>query len=75
MTQAIEQFKTQLGALTPRERAELAYFLLESLDDNQEGIEEAWRMEVARRVDEIRSGQAVGIPAEELFAELRELYP
>ena len=74
MTEAVEQLKAQLGSLSHQERAELAYFLITSLEPEEEGAEETWRAEVGRRVAEIRSGQAVGKPAEELFAELREQY-
>jgi hypothetical protein len=34
----------------------------------------AWETELARRADEIRTGQAVGEPAEKVFAELRSKY-
>lgn len=75
MTQAIEQLKSQATVLSAPERAELAYFLLCSLEPEEEGAQEAWRTEIARRVAEIRSGSAVGRPAEEVLAELRERYP
>lgn len=75
MTETIDQLKVQLGSLPERDRAELAYYLITSLEPVEEGVEEAWRVEVRRRVAEIRSGRAVGIPADELFAELRKEYP
>jgi putative addiction module component (TIGR02574 family) len=75
MTEAVRQLKSLADLLSAPERAELAYFLLSSLETEEEGAEEAWRTEVARRVAEIRSGSAVGRPAEEVLAELRERYP
>lgn len=76
MTKAIEQLKPQLETLSREERAELAHFLLQSLDpDEDQGVSEAWDREIARRVEEIRSGRVVGKPAEQVFAELRERYP
>ncbi|OWK43885.1 addiction module protein [Fimbriiglobus ruber] len=76
MTEAVEQLKSQARVLSTSERAELAYFLLSSLEpDKGEGIGEAWRAEIAGRVAEIRNGSAVGRPAEEVLAELRERYP
>jgi putative addiction module component (TIGR02574 family) len=75
MTETIEQLKSQAGSLTKPERAELAYFLLSSLDAAEEGADEAWRVEIARRVAGIRSGQARGRPADEVLAELRERHP
>lgn len=75
MTEAVEQLKSKARGLSGPERAELAYFLLTSLEEEEEGVTEAWRAEIARRVAEIRSGTAVGRPAEDVLAELRERYP
>lgn len=72
MTDAVEQLKSQVITLSSAERADLAYFLLTSLEPEEEGVEEAWRQEIACRVTEIRNGQAVGRPIEEVLAELRE---
>ena len=72
MNSAIDQWKTQLAALTPGDRAELAHFLLSSLDSDEEGIEAAWDAEALRRIDEIRSGRATGRPVDNFLAELRE---
>src|SRR5713101_8587542 len=59
----LEQLKSQLGLLTPQERAELAHFLLLSLEEEaDEGVEAAWEAELARREAEIKSGKAVGKP-------------
>ena len=72
MTDAVEQLKSRAITLSAAERADLAYFLLTSLEVDEEGAEDAWRKEIARRVTEIRSGQAVGRPIDEILAELRE---
>ena len=74
MTEAVEQLKSRAGSLTIPERADLAYFLLTSLEPEEEGAEAAWEIEIGRRVAEIESGQAVGRPAEEVLAELRDRY-
>ena len=71
MNEAVEQLKCQVGTLTVPEYADLAYFLLNTLEPEEEGAEAAWRVGIARRVAEIRSGQAVGRPADEVLAELR----
>lgn len=72
----IEHWKSQLVALPPGDRAELAHFLLTSLDPEEDDDAESARdEEAARRVKEIRSGQAVGRPVDELLAELREQFP
>ena len=63
-------------ALSPEVRAALIDCLISSLDQAVDaGAEEAWREEIARRVAEIRSGQAAGRPSDELLPELRERYP
>ena len=71
----VERYKAQLEKLSHEERAELAYFLLSSLEPEEEGATAAWDAEISRRVAEIRSGRANGKPAEQVFAELRERYP
>jgi putative addiction module component (TIGR02574 family) len=75
MTEAVEQLKSQVSILSAAERADLAYFLLTTLEPEEEGIEDAWKKEIARRVTEIRSGQVIGRPIDEVLAELRERYP
>lgn len=75
MTETVERLKAELSALSQRERAELAHFLIQSLDQEEEPeTEEAWAMELARREEEICSGRAIGIPAEQVHAELRKKY-
>ncbi|MBA4189067.1 MAG: addiction module component [Planctomycetaceae bacterium] len=75
MTETVERLKSQAGALSVPERADLAYFLLTSLEPEEEGVEEAWRTEIARRVAEIRAGSAKGRSADEVLAELRVRHP
>lgn len=54
-------------------RAELAQTLLQSLDTDEaeEGVEEAWEAEVARRFARLQAGAASGRPAADVFRELR----
>jgi putative addiction module component (TIGR02574 family) len=75
MALSLEQIKDSLSELSTEERTELAHFLLLSLEPVDEGAEEAWREELKRRVDEIRSGQVQGKPMEEVLSRLRERYP
>jgi putative addiction module component (TIGR02574 family) len=78
MATAMEELKAELAELTEPERAELAHFLLNSLDGADDGddadVEAAWDAELARRADEIQRGTVVGKPADQVFAELREKY-
>jgi putative addiction module component (TIGR02574 family) len=75
MTETAEKLKAQLSQLSTQERAELAHFLIHSLDEGVDAdAEAAWDAELARRMAEIRSGKAVGEPADKVFAELRKKY-
>ena len=74
MTEAAEKLKTELAALPVEDRAELARFLMESLDETDPGWDAAWTAELDRRWQEIESGKAVGVPGEEVFRRLREKY-
>ncbi len=75
MSVTAEKIKTQLSSLPFKERAELAHFLILSLDaKTDEDAEAAWDAELARRAEEIRNGTAKGEPAERVFAEIRAKY-
>ena len=57
--------------LEPQERATLMRLLIEALDaDTEEGVEDAWRVEIERRMAELDSGTVKTIPWEELRARL-----
>lgn len=72
----IESIKDQLRRLGNEERAELAQFLIESLDPEPDPeAPAAWDRELGRRVEEIKSGCVTGIPAEDVPARLRGKYP
>ena len=73
MSASVQELKKQLTILPVMQCAELAHFLIESLDQEEDpGAEAAWEAELERRIEEIKSGQAQGIPADEVFAKLRE---
>jgi putative addiction module component (TIGR02574 family) len=71
MTQAVADIVARLDSLSQQERADLALAVLQSLEPEEVGVEEAWEEELARRVARIRSGQAVGKPAEQVFEDWR----
>jgi putative addiction module component (TIGR02574 family) len=73
MTALAEKLKPQLTTLSSADRAELASYLLESLDGPADAhAAQAWEAELIRRADEVRTGQAQGRPAGEVFADLRK---
>lgn len=57
-------------ALPTDERAALANSLLESLDPQDESVQEAWDQEVARRMSDLKAGRATTVPWEELHHQL-----
>ena len=73
MTQTAEKMKPKLAELTIHDRAELAPFLIGSLDEEADlEAETAWEAEVTRRVAEIKGGSTIGLPAEEVFKSIRK---
>ncbi|HYU68531.1 MAG TPA: addiction module protein [Burkholderiales bacterium] len=66
----LEILEAEALKLTPGERAALAQRLLASLDEDAE-IEEAWAVEVERRIAEVESGAVQVIPIAEALARVR----
>ncbi|MBX7060485.1 MAG: addiction module protein [Pyrinomonadaceae bacterium] len=55
-------------------KLELIDHLLESISPKTDEIDEAWKAEVERRIDEVESAEVQLIPGEEVFARMRERY-
>ncbi|MFZ1701528.1 MAG: addiction module protein [Pyrinomonadaceae bacterium] len=55
-------------------KLELVDRLLESISPSQKEIDELWKIEVERRVEEVRSGKVKTIPGEQVFAEIEERF-
>jgi len=72
MSETVIQAISSLEHLNPKERAEVAYALLLSIGPEDSMNEEEFDKELEQRFVDIRDGKEVGIPAEELYAELRE---
>ena len=71
MTQRTRELLQQALALTEEERAELAGFLMESLDSAVDGdAESAWQTEIAQRLADLDSGKARTIGWQELESQL-----
>jgi putative addiction module component (TIGR02574 family) len=74
MPMTVEQIEAEALKLPEQARAELLGRLMRSLMDMpamDQDATEAWAQEAVRRDEEMESGSVVGIPAEEVFAELR----
>ncbi len=75
MSEIAEKLKLELSRLSIQERAELASFLINSLDEDiNDDVEVAWDTELRKRLEDIHFGTAVGEPSERVFSELREKY-
>ena len=72
MSEMLVDLKRKAAQLSDTERAELALSLIESLDGPADpDVEEAWRLEIERRMGEIDRGGVRLIPGDEVFARLR----
>lgn len=74
MNATLKQIAHDALQLEPAQRAELADFLVASLDSSEpDEIQRRWFEEANRRLNEVRSGQVKTIPGEEVMAEARSL--
>ena len=74
MPPMLAELKEKAAQLSEPERADLALALIESLDGPAEDpavVEEAWRLEIERRVGEIDREEVKLIPGDAVFAEVR----
>ncbi|WP_414576312.1 addiction module protein [Anabaena sp. CCY 9402-a] len=75
MSETAEKLKLELSQLSAKERAEIAYFLFHSLDDNlDDDIETIWDTELTKRLEDINRKTVMGEPISQFFEELREKY-
>jgi putative addiction module component (TIGR02574 family) len=70
MSASLEQLKATLSGLPAAERAELAQYLLQSLEEEEARAE--WFALAQQRMAEVRAGRVVGIPAEDVLKSLLE---
>jgi putative addiction module component (TIGR02574 family) len=71
MTTHVTELFAKASNLSEKERATLAGLLIESLESEIDSdVEEAWRVEIERRVAELDSGAAKTVPWEVVKAKL-----
>jgi putative addiction module component (TIGR02574 family) len=74
MSDTLKELEKQAKSLTADERARLAEFLLESIQDSPLAeIEAAWDREIEERAAAYDRGELKTISAEDVFAEARRL--
>lgn len=74
MAHSLPEIEKDALSLSREDRARLVVRLLSSLEgtaESPEEIEKLWTKEAERRFQELRDGVVQGIPAREVFAELR----
>jgi putative addiction module component (TIGR02574 family) len=78
MKVTLEQVAEEALSLSASDRSALTRILIETLEpvSNEDPleVEQAWQLEVEKRVNEVLSGRVKGIPADEVFAKLRAKY-
>lgn len=72
MSPTLVELQAQARQLGSEERAQLASFLLETLEPTDSGdVSQAWEAEIKARWTEIERGEVKLIPATEVFADIR----
>ncbi len=71
MARSARELFEEAMRLDPQERATLMRLLVDTLDaESEEGVEDAWRVEIERRMAELDSGVVEAVPWEELRTRL-----
>lgn len=74
MSTHVTELFERASILSEKERATLAGLLIESLESEVDpDVEEAWRVEIERRVAELDAGTAKTVPWEDVKAKLLRL--
>ncbi len=70
----LQEIEAKIKKLDLKDRAALAKWIVESLDDLSEAeVEALWVEEAERRLDEMERGQVTEIPAEEVLHRARDV--
>jgi putative addiction module component (TIGR02574 family) len=71
MARSARELFEEAMRLDPEERATLMRLLIEALDaETEEGVDDAWRVEIERRMAELDCGSVEPIPWEEVRTRL-----
>ena len=72
MARDTSELREELDKLSPKQKAELARTLIDSLDEDlDENVEQIWIDEAARRFEAYRRGEMSSRPEAEVFARAR----
>jgi putative addiction module component (TIGR02574 family) len=78
MTAAAQKITKQALALPEKERLKLVRLLSQSLPEeaetlSQEEWDKAWKKELEKRIEEMESGEDLGVPLEAILDDLQKL--
>ena len=76
---AKKQLTEQILALPEKDRERLLQLLMKSLDMPGEALspkewDRVWKIELKKRIEDVRSGKVKTVPAERVMAELKAKY-
>ena len=72
MARDTSELREEIDKLSPKQKAELARMLIDSLDEDlDDNVEQIWLDEAARRYEAYRCGEMSSRPAAEVFARVR----
>ena len=72
MAKTLNELEQEAAELSSAERAQLALFLVRSLEPSEEGdTEESWRIEAEKRWAEIQCGEANTVSGPDVLADVR----
>lgn len=74
MATSTAEFESIAVSLPIDMKIELIDRLIESISPVNSEIDEAWKIEVERRIDEVENGTATLIPGDEVFAKIRKRF-
>lgn len=75
MSGTLQKLKDEISELQPSEKTELLRQLVRELDEageSTDAVRDAWIAEAQRRYEELASGKATAVPADEVFKRIRE---
>jgi putative addiction module component (TIGR02574 family) len=73
MPSELTNIKHEALSLSERDRAKLAKDLLDSLDgDEKLDVSKAWDIEICRRINEVESGDAQLLSADDVIADVKK---
>lgn len=70
----VKEIIREAESLPVEQRAELVDSLLRSLSPTDGAIDRKWMVVAKRRLEDLRSGKVKAIPADLVFAEVRNLF-